>query len=244
MLPSAHLHASVPKERMKTTRFKFFLLPVLSVLGLFLSLAPSLSQDWFTTGINMGAPRIRLAVSDFPPRGVDQGLVSLDQEFNQVLWNDLDSAGIFEMVSRSYYPLKPPQEPADVVFNEWSGPPVEAQALAFGYAEGVNGNLLFTARLYDVKNPLNPNVISKKYVVATNELSVREAAHRFANQIVETLGGGIPGINLTKIAFASGRTGHPEIWVMDYDGFGQRAVTNYRSISLTPRWSPDNTDRK
>ncbi len=222
-------------------RFRFFLPIALGLLGLILGLRPASSQDWFSIGINMGAPRIRLAVSDFPPRGVDQALVSLDQEFNQVLWNDLDTAGIFEMVSKAYYPLKPPQEPGDVVFKEWSDPPVDAQMLAFGYAEVVGGNLVITARLYDVKNPANPGVLAKRYVVTMNEVSLREAAHRFANEIIQALGGGIPGISLTKIAFVSSRTRYPEIWVMDYDGFSQRPITNYRSISLTPRWSPDGT---
>ena len=71
-------------------------------------LEPARSQDWFSTGINLGAPRIRLAVSDFPPHSVDQELVSLTQEFNQVLGNDLDNAGIFDLVSKSYFPLKVP----------------------------------------------------------------------------------------------------------------------------------------
>jgi len=50
---------------------------------------------------------------------VDQQLVGLTQEFNKVLWNDLDGAGIFEMVSKSYYPLKVPVEPQDVDFKAW-----------------------------------------------------------------------------------------------------------------------------
>ncbi len=74
-----------------------------------------------------------------------------------------------------------------------------------------------------------------------NELSARDAAHRFANEIIQTLGGGIPGINLTKIAYVSNQTGHTEIWVMDYDGFNQHRITNYPNLNLTPRWSPDNS---
>jgi len=40
-------------------------------------------------------------------------LVSLTQEFNQVLWSDLDGAGIFEMVSKKQLSLKDPEEPLD-----------------------------------------------------------------------------------------------------------------------------------
>ncbi len=226
---------------MKPSKFSFLLPVALGLLALLIGLRPIRSQDWFTTGINLGMARIRLAVSEFQPRSVDQFLVSLTQEFNQVLWNDLDNAGIFEMVSKSYYPLKLPQEPEEVDFKSWTDPPAAAQMLTFGKTEVINGNLVVTARLDDLKNPANSGVLARRYVVAMNEGAARQAAHRFANEIVQTLGGGISGINLTQVAFASNRTGHPEIWLMDYDGFNQRPVTSYGSFALTPRWSPDNT---
>ena len=199
-------------------------------------------QGWqIDTGVNLGAPKIKLAVPDFPPSTVDQQLVSLTQEFNQVLWGDLSNAGIFEMVSKSNYPLKVPQEPLDVDFNAWSNPPASAQMLVFGKAENINSNLVVTGRLFDLGNQANPGVLAKRYVATMNEVSTRAAAHRFADEIIKILGGGLPGINETKIAFVSKRTGHEEIWVMDYDGFNQHPITSYRSISTTPRWSPDNT---
>src|SRR5262249_28130410 len=41
-------------------------------------------------------------------------------------------------------------------------------------------------------------------------------------------------------AFISERTpGVKELYVMDYDGGNLRALTNYKSIVLTPAWSPD-----
>ena len=167
--------------------------------------------------------------------------MSLTQEFNQVLWSDLDDAGIFEMVSKSNYPFKVPEEPLDVDFNAWSTPPASAQMLVFGKIENVNSNLVVTGRVFDLGNQANPGVLAKRYVATLNEVSTREAAHRFADEIIKTLGGGLPGINETRIAFVSSRTGHQEIWVMDYDGFNQHPITSYRSISTTPRWSPDNT---
>jgi TolB protein len=220
-------------------------LPLLLLLGLVTSLlitSPSAqSQDWLSTGINLGAPRIKLAVPEFPPKSVDQTLVSLTQEFNQVLWNDLDNAGIFEMVSKSYFPLKIPQEPLDVDFNAWTSPPASAQMLVFGSTENINSNLVITGRVFDLGNQANPGVLAKRYVATMNEVSTREAAHRFANEIIKALGGGIPGINLTQIAFVRARGRNSEIWVMDYDGFNQHPLTSYGTISTTPRWSPDNT---
>jgi TolB protein len=112
--------------------------------------------------------------------------------------------------------------------------------LSFGKTEIINSNLVITARLFDLGNPTSPSIIAKRYVATLNEISTREAAHRYANEIIQTLGGGVPGIYLTKIAFVSRRTGHAEIWVMDYDGSNQHPITSYGSLSTTPRWAPDN----
>jgi TolB protein len=203
---------------------------------------PAQNQDWLSTGINLGATRIKLAVPDFAPTSVDQSLVSLAQEFNQVLQADLENAGIFDLVSKSYFPVKLPVEPLDVDFTAWTAPPASAQMLVFGKAEQINSQMVITGRLFDLGNQANPGVLAKRYVFIMNEVSTREAAHRFANEIIQTLGGGLPGINLTRIAFVSNRARHgaSEIWVMDYDGFNEHPITSYRTISSTPRWSPDN----
>ena len=206
-----------------------------------LVLRPSRGQDWFSTGINLGAAKIRLAVSPFQPVTSDPALSKLTTEFNQVLWNDLDESGIVDLVSKSNYPLRLPRDPEEVDFKAWTDPPAAAHMLAFGKTEVLNGNLVPTARLYDVGNTGNPSVLAKRYVTAPNEVSARAAAHRFANEIIQALGGGIPGIALSRIAFVSSRTSHSEIWVMDYDGYDQRPITNFGSLSLTPRWSPDDT---
>jgi len=66
----------------------------------------------------------------------------------------------------------------------------------------------------------------------------RTAAHRFADDIVETLTGH-KGIASTKIAFASTRTGRKEIYTADYDGANVKQITNDGSISVAPAISPD-----
>ena len=218
----------------------FILIGAVSVFSLIVPRAGR-GQDWFSTGINLGAPRIRLAVSEFQPQSVDQELVRLTREFNDTLRNDLDQSGIFDLVSKSMVPLKVPIDPPDVDFNAWSAPPADAQMLVFGKTEIINSNLVITGRLFDVRNPSNPSVLGKRYVATMNDISARDAAHKLANEIIRALGGGVPGIAETRIAFVSNRTGHMEIWLMDYDGFNQRPITSYGSIALTPRWSPDNT---
>lgn len=198
-------------------------------------------DDWIKIGVNLGAPRIRLAVAELAPKSVEQQLVGMTQIFNRTLRSDLENAGIFELVSRTMMPERTPSEPAEVVFANWSEPPASAQMLVFGKTESTHQNLVISGRLFDVRSPVNPSVLGRRYVATMNEISTREAAHRFANEIIQTLGGGVPGISLTKIAFVSKRTGSEEIWVMDYDGYNQRPITSYKSLSITPRWSPDNT---
>ena len=191
--------------KLHRTAIPVFLTLALAVVLCLVS-RPALSQQgWIDTGVNLGAPKIRLAVPDLPPKSVDQQLVSLTQEFNQVLWNDLENAGIFDLVSKSNYPLKVPQEPLDVDFNAWSSPPASAQMLVFGKAENINSNFVITGRLLDLGNQANPGVLAKRYVATLNEVSTREAAHRFADEIIKALGGGLPGIGETRIAFTSKR---------------------------------------
>src|SRR5205814_465675 len=72
------------------------------------------------------------------------------------------------------------------------------------------------------------------------EDSARLIAHQFADAILELIGGGVKGIAQTKIAYVGERTlGVKELYVMDYDGNAAGAMTAYRSIVMSPSWSPD-----
>jgi TolB protein len=197
------------------------------------------AQDWIRTGTGLGVEKVRLAVPDFKASSQDANSANLLKVFNDTLWNDLDNAGIFDMVSKSFYPLGPIGAPGDVKFESWSSPPPNAAMLAFGNL-GVSGNSL-TAQgwLYDVKNITSPQVLGKQYQDAATTEAARLTAHKFADEIIFRLGGGIPGIAESKIYFVSSRTGHKEIWGMDYDGAGQHQLTKLGSISLSPRVSPD-----
>jgi TolB protein len=213
---------------------------VLSAL-LFALVLPALSQDWIRTGTGVGGEKIRLAVPDFKIVSADPQSAPLDKTFNAVLFNDLSQAGIFEMVSKSFYPLGELGGPADARLDVWAAPPPNAAMLAFG-SLGVNAGVLqVQGWLFDVKNAQNPQVLAKQYRENATDDNARLIAHRFADEIIFRLGGGISGIAETKLYFVSSRTGHKEVWAMDYDGAAQHAVTHLGSISLEPRVSPDNS---
>lgn len=67
--------------------------------------------------------------------------------------------------------------------------------------------------------------------------SDRDAAHQFADDIVETITGN-PGIAATKIAFVATASGPKEIYLADYDGNNARRLTSDRSISVAPSLGP------
>jgi TolB protein len=197
------------------------------------------AQDWVKTGTSLGIEKVRLAVPDFKPSNSDPQNAALLKTFNDTLWNDLNVSGVVELVSKSFYPLQAPGTPAEVTFPAWNAPPPNAAMLAFGNLGVSSGKLEVQGWLYDVKNQQSPQVLGKQYTEAASDAAARLMAHRFADEIIFRLGGGIQGIAETQIYFVSDRTGHKEIWAMDYDGSNQHQLTHLNSISLSPRISPD-----
>jgi TolB protein len=206
----------------------------------FLFAAASLSaQDWIRTGTGLGVEKIRLAAPDFKLVTTDTGTQNLATTFNTTLGNDLQAAGIFDMVSRSFYPLSIPGAPQEVHLADWSSPPPNASMLAFGNLGVQGGYLNVQGWLYDTKNPKSPQVLGKQYREQATDENARVVAHRFADEIIFRLGGGVQGIAETKLYFVSTRGGSKEIWQMDYDGAGQKQLTHLGSIALSPHVSPD-----
>src|SRR5215813_3787681 len=88
--------------------------------------APAGAQDRIRIELNMGQERPRLAAPDFRKANNDPQTAPLQQAFNETLWNDLENAGIFDMVARSYYPTVSPAAPTDLQAATWSNPPANA----------------------------------------------------------------------------------------------------------------------
>jgi len=201
--------------------------------------ASAIAQDWVKTGTSLGVDKIRLGVPDFKPGNTDPQNTALLKTFNDTLWNDLDVSGVVELVSKSFYPLQTPGQPPEVNFLAWNAPPPNAAMLVFGNLGVTNGRLTVQGWLYDVKNIQSPQVLGKVYTDAATDSAARLTAHKFADEIIARLGGGLSGIAESSIVFISDRTGHKEVWAMDYDGSNQRQITHLGGISLSPRISPD-----
>ena len=210
-----------------------------SLLFLSLILPRSLAaQDWLRSGSNRSTP-VRLAAADFKAAGPDPRTAPLNTVFNQTLWNDLDTSGVFEMVSKSFYPLQTPGTPSEIRLDTWSHPPPSAPMVVFGNLGVANGKVAVQGWLFDTKNTNSPVILEKQFREDATPENARLIAHRLANAIVYRLGGGIPDVAETRIYFISSRTGNKEVWSMDYDGAGQQQLTHLNSTALSPHVSPD-----
>ena len=218
---------------------RLLLFSLVILLSFSASLLPA--QDWVHTGTNLGNDRIRLAAADLKAVGGDPQTPALKAAFDATLYGDLANAGIFDLVSKSLAPQSTPGAPQEMNLAQWSAAPTNASMVAFGALSATGGRLTVYGWLFDVRNTVSPQVLGKQYNEAASTDMARTVAHRFADEIIYRLGGGINGIAETKIYFVSSRTGTKEIWAMDYDGQNEHQVTHLGSISMSPRISPDNT---
>ncbi len=200
------------------------------------------AQDPFHLETSTGAEKLRLAAASFKPASPEGNTAALVAAFNTTLQTDLANAGIFDLVSKSMEPQVTPGSPAEINLRQWAAAPSAAGMVAFGSLAVANGQTHVTGYLDDTHNPQFPQVFAKQYTDAPDANGARQIAHKFADEIIFRLGGGIQGIAETKIYYVhfSG-DGNKEIWAMDYDGANQHAVTHLGEIAISPRISPDNS---
>lgn len=209
------------------------------ILTLLLFVRIGSAQGLIQTGTDQGLEKTRIAVSNFRAAPDSAELI---RTFDEVLWNDLDYSGICEMISRSFYPLTLPSVPGEVNGSEWTKAPASAKMLALGNAAMSGNQLLVQGYLVDPGNATQPLVFGKQYREEPTKEGARLAAHKFADEIIFQLGGGVPGIAQSKIVYI--RRSSPqtkEVWIMDYDGANQKQITHLNSIALTPALSLDGT---
>jgi len=211
---------------------------------LFALLAVSVSalraQDWVHIESNVGVNKIRIAAADFKPGNGDAQTMPMKYVFDQTLYNDLRYAGIFDVVSKSMIPNAQPGTPQEINLANWAAAPSNAAYVAFGTLAVNNGQISVQGFLYDTHAQQNAQLLGKQFTDVASVEAARMIAHRFADEIIQQLGG-IPGIAETKIFYVSDRSGHKEIWEMDYDGFNQHQLTYLHTDSLNPAVSPDNS---
>jgi TolB protein len=200
------------------------------------SLVAAVRQDKIEGGIDFkGSQAVKIAVAELQFTAATAQSATLAKVFNETLWNDLDFSGNLELAARSMYPIGSFSRPSDIKAEDWTKPLIGARYIVYG-ALSLSGNN-FNARGFLRDLGAEQDSISADFRGPYDAEGARNAAHVFADRILEQLGFG-KGIARTSIAFASNRGGEKEIYVMDYDGNNQRKLTAIRNIAIAPRWSP------
>jgi TolB protein len=197
----------------------------------------------------VGGEKPVIAITDF--RGAGDAAPFMNA-FNQTLFTDVQDSALFTMAAKGMYPLHVPQQPSDFQqpasptaprrapwLTDWSGAPVNAKYLAFGYAATQNNQMVLSGWLFDAQqaNVSSAQLIGKRYFGPVSEAGARQVAHEFAADIIAKFGG--ESILGSKVYFVSDRSGNKEIWQMEPDGSGQKQITFYKSTTITPSVSPD-----
>lgn len=173
-----------------------------------------------------------MVIADFVP--LSQPSSAEAAQVHRVLFDDLEFAGVVNVISKSLYPHTRFDDPLKTDLSIWREDPVRADYLVLGTTRLASDQLIVEVVLYDV--PAGSRLLTNSYRGTPKE--ARSLAHRMADDIVKLLSG-VDGIATSKIAYTSRQTGHREIFIMDYDGHGAHQFTFERSMALFPHWSPD-----
>jgi TolB protein len=193
---------------------------------------------------------IRVAVQDFVAEGGNPALTEAARTVAEVLWADLDFEREFMMVTRKAHasiPVAP--VPQALAFDQWTQ--VGADGVIIGTLKPLGKGFQVEVRLVNVRGEKRGSVVHGQVYQPCTIENPRACAHFIADDIHKKVRG-LDGVAQTRLAFASDRDAvratqrrgpdpgsSREIYISDYDGFNQRAVTATRSLSLHPTWSPD-----
>lgn len=213
--------------------------------------------DWYLDITRPGAP-VRIAIPDFEPdpaalaseprqeatgSGSDEAgragagaSATIDpRRISDVLWDDIGYAGVYRMLPRRFYRIAQAGSGEGVLdYYQWES--IGADILVQGTVRVDGESLIAEVRIHAVR--AQESVFARRYTAALE--APRNLAHRIADDILEQAGN-YRGVARTRIAFSTSRREErsKEIYLMDYDGHGQRPVTANGSLNITPSWSPD-----
>src|SRR5262249_21476086 len=144
-----------------------------------------------------GGEKPAIAVPDFRGSGDAQKVMTT---FNTTLWNELEGSGSLKMVAKTVYPLQVPQQPGDfkpparaaqrgngMWLTDWSGPPVNANDLAFGYTAVQDDRLVLFGWLFNLSQstPQSAQLIGKTYFGSLDNAGAVKVAREFAADILQ-----------------------------------------------------------
>ena len=127
-----------------------------------------------------------------------------------------------------------PQNPNGFRFENWKK--IGTEFLILGQYQDLKSQFSLNMSVYHI--PQSKLIFQKTY--KTRKRQARLVAHTFSNDLFKVLTGQ-EGLFLSQIVVSSDRGGNQwrEIYLMDWDGHNIQRLTQHRSISISPTWSPD-----
>jgi len=171
--------------------------------------------------------RINLGIINFMPIRADMKEIELARKIQEVVRQDLLFTRYFNIIE-SNIQFSNRQEDFIKLRNQ------SISVLLTATVKKMDTGCQLLAKLYDVTTG---ECIFEKIFIDTQD-NYRSLAHELNDTIVEKFTGE-RGIAHTKIVFSNNSTGYKEIYVIDYDGYNLKRLTDDKSINLLPRWSPD-----
>jgi TolB protein len=216
---------------MRHSPLAFFLraVPLLALAFLPLPLAAQGDTDISGDITGTSFTRIKIAV---PAPATDASGAGTAAEIVQVLRDDLEYSGFFDVVDPALYNLVPPSTPEKPHHEDWIS--IGADSLVQTHVRLADDRVDVEARLYD--NASGTVLFARRYGGRASLL--RRVAHQVSDDLVLHYTGRI-GVALTRIAFVSKHGDGKEIYLTDYDGKRVRRLTTTQTINLSPVWSPD-----
>jgi TolB protein len=224
-----HLKNSNSRDERKGKRENGYGIMAAFLLCFFSLLSFSFSLDAadIYLGLTAHGNRMELGMAGFIPANGTVDEAKFARLIQDVLRNDLLFSRYFNLVEDG-----PMFTGKDAEIVDWQDK--GANVLVCGKLAQHNRDIELTGQLYDV---YGKSVIWEKVFKGTLD-DLRSLAHDMNDEVIFRFTGE-KGIAHTKIAFTNNGTGYKELYLVDYDGFNPRRITNDRSINILPKWSPD-----
>jgi TolB protein len=178
--------------------------------------------------------RFPIAIQDFMNTGNGQ-TEDLSSWFPDALANYLSMTGYFNIISKQAFLENENQSNTPngrIDFGAWTT--IGAEYLVRGRYHYNKGGMVAEFFLYDVvKGDL---ITGKQYTGKPEEK--RDMVRRFAREILISLTGD-GSVFDSKIALVLKKGNPSDIYVINFDGSNLIRVTDEKTITLSPRWSPD-----
>ncbi|MBR9833994.1 MAG: Tol-Pal system protein TolB [Alphaproteobacteria bacterium] len=200
--------------------------------------------------VNIGSGTFKptpIAVPDFAVEGVDPDIA---RQISDIVRNDLESSGLFEIVPASAHIQKDLDIEVAPRFADWKI--IKSDALVIGSIEALerDGNQLLrgSVRMWDVygeelmrfEDSRGRQVSGRRFTTTPEDL--RRIAHKISDAIYTRLTGedGYFDTRIVYIAESGSKAARVKrLAIMDSDGANVQYLTSGKFTVLTPRFSPE-----